>query len=257
MAAEGSDDDVAAGGSGRHNARDSSDRRTRRSRQRRTGGRRSLPGWLETIVLLVVALLLAMGVKTFLVESFYVPSGSMEPTLQGDPTGTQDRILVQKVSYWRGQPQRGDVVVFSDPGHWLSAEEAGGPTTGMQKGLSWVGLFPSGGHLVKRVIGVGGDTVKCCDSSGRLQVNGTSLEEPFVRQPDATSQTPFQVVVPRGDLWVMGDNRGNSQDSRAHQDEPGGGFVPVADVTGKVALVVWPWRDRAVLHDPPSFATIK
>lgn len=215
--------------------------------------RRSLALWQETILLLVLAVGLAVVVKTFFVESFYVPSGSMEPTLRGDPGGVQDRIVIQKVSYWRGGPSRGDVVVFSDPGGWLSADEAGGPSNAVQRTLSWVGLFPAGGHLVKRVIGVGGDTVRCCDRRGRLRVDGVALDEPYVKQPDATDRSPFTVTVPRGYLWVMGDNRGNSQDSRAHLEEPGRGLVPLSNVTGKVALVVWPWGDRAVLHDPAAF----
>ena len=138
------------------------------TRPRRT---RALPVWAETIVLLVLALLVSAVVKTFFVQMFFVPSGSMRPLFVDD-----DRILVQKISYWGGDVQRGDVVVFEDPnGQWLGTE--GVPATPLQKGLSEVGLYPTGGHLVKRVIGVGGDRVKCCDAQGRVTVNGIPLNE--------------------------------------------------------------------------------
>lgn len=198
--------------------------------------RKPLPLWQETILLVVIALVLALIVKTFFVQAFWIPSGSMEDTLQVD-----DRILVQKVSYWAGEPQRGDVVVFDDPGDWLGAgyEEEVGP---LQKALSVFGLFPTGGHLVKRVIGVGGDRVVCCDAEGRLQVNGVSIDEPYVLDPEATADARFDVVVPEGRLWLMGDNRGNSTDSRAHQGGPGGGFVREDAVLGKAWAVVWPLK---------------
>ena len=134
--------------------------------------RRSLPVWAETVVLLVLALVVSAIVKTFFVQMFFVPSGSMRPLFVDD-----DRILVQKISYWNGPVQRGDVVVFDDPGgRWLGIE--GAPRLSpVQKALSEVGLYPTGGHLVKRVIGVGGDHVVCCDKQGRVTVNGVPLNE--------------------------------------------------------------------------------
>ena len=135
--------------------------------------RKRRPLWLETLVLLVGALGLAILVKTLLLQAFYIPSESMEPGLVRN-----DRILVQKVSYWfGGSPQRGDVVVFKDPGGWLPPEEATGPTGPIARILAKVGLYPSGGHLVKRVIGVAGDTIHCCDAHGRITVNGVALHE--------------------------------------------------------------------------------
>src|SRR3954467_2827445 len=128
------------------------------------GERRRLPAWLELVLLLVVAVLLSILIKTFLVQMFFVPSESMEPLFVKD-----DRILVQKVSYWAGDVQRGDVVVFADPGGWLGPQP---PLSSLQKLLSTVGLYPAGGHLVKRVIAVGGDEVKCCEAKGRVTVNG-------------------------------------------------------------------------------------
>ncbi|WP_370614759.1 signal peptidase I [Mumia sp. Pv 4-285] len=198
--------------------------------------RKALPLWQETILLVAIALVLALVVKTFLVQAFWIPSGSMEDTLQID-----DRILVQKVSYWTGEPERGDVVVFDDPGDWLGAggEQELGP---VQQVLSVFGLYPAGGHLVKRVIGVGGDRVVCCDAQGRLEINGTSVDEPYLKDKnaDASSQR-FDVKVPDGRLWLMGDNRDNSADSRAHLGSPGGGFVNVDAVLGKSWVTVWPF----------------
>ena len=210
---------------------------------------RTLPVWGETILLLVVALVLSAIVKTFFVQMFFVPSGSMEPLFIDN-----DRILVQKVSYWAGDVHRGDVVVFDDPGgRWLGSE--GVPRLGpMQKALSEVGLYPTGGHLVKRVIGVGGDHVACCDSRGRVTVNGVPLTEgSYIMRGAAPSDSRFDVTVPPGKLWVMGDNRDNSADSRVHRDLPGGGTVPVGDVVGKVWAIVWPLGRAHLLHEPATF----
>ena len=210
--------------------------------------RRSVPVWLETALLLVLALAVAAVVKTFLVQMFFVPSGSMRPLLTND-----DRILVQKVSYWGdGHVERGDVVVFADPGsRWL------GPTvepTTMQKALAKIGLYPTGGHLVKRVVGVGGDRVTCCDAEGRVRVNGVPLDEDdYVIAGAEPSERRFDVRVPEGRIWVMGDNRPDSQDSRYHQDLPGGGTVPESAVVGKVWGVVWPFGRFDVLDTPGTF----
>jgi signal peptidase I len=216
--------------------------------------RKALPLWAETLLLLALALVLAIVLKSFFVESFYVPSGSMEPKFVEN-----DRILVQKVSYWfGGSPQRGDIVVFKDPGGWLNAEEAGGPTSGIGKLLSHVGLYPTGGHLVKRVIGIGGDRVICCDAQGRITVNGTPLEEKsYLPKGTVPSQTPFDVQVPAGHLWVMGDNRGASADSRAHTSEPTRGFVAEDLVVGKVFALVWPFGRAEIIHRPSTFKDVK
>ena len=198
--------------------------------------KKALPLWQEVLLLLVTALVLAVVVKSLLVQAFYIPSGSMETTLDKD-----DRILVQKVSYWTGDVERGEIVVFDDPGQWLAPEEGREATNVLQEGLSLIGLYPTGGHLVKRVIGVGGDHVVCCDSEGRLEINGQPVEEDYLRRGVAPSDTKFDVTVPPGELWVMGDNRNNSSDSRAHLGAPGSGFVSTDDVVGKVWTVVWPW----------------
>ncbi len=135
--------------------------------------KKHLPLWQETILLLGVALLLAVVIKALFVQAFYIPSESMEPGLVQN-----DRILVQKMSYWFGDsPERGDVVVFKDPGGWLNATESAGPSNPVAKVMAKVGLYPEGGHLVKRVIGVEGDVIECCDKRGRISVNGTPLNE--------------------------------------------------------------------------------
>jgi signal peptidase I len=212
--------------------------------------RRSVPVWAETILLLVLALAVSAVVKTFFVQMFFVPSGSMRPLLQED-----DRILVEKASYWGGSHvERGDVVVFADPdGQWL------GPLvqepTAFQKVLGGLGLYPTGGHLVKRVIGVGGDHVVCCDRKGRVRVNDVPLdEEDFISDGAAPSDRRFDIEVPEGRLWVMGDNRGDSEDSRFHQDLPGAGTVPESLVVGKVWAVVWPFDRFHRLATPDTFS---
>ena len=130
-------------------------------------------------------MVLAVVIKAFFVQAFYIPSESMEPGLVKN-----DRILVQKWSYWGGgSPERGDVVVFEDPGGWLGAGDVAGPANPVTKALAKIGLFPSGGHLVKRVIGVEGDTIVCCDDQGRLSVNGTSVDEEGYVPGESTSTT--------------------------------------------------------------------
>jgi signal peptidase I len=207
---------------------------------------RRIPGWLELILLLAMAVVLSIVIKTFFVQMFFVPSESMEPLFV-----TDDRILVQKVSYWDGDVQRGDVIVFEDPGGWLGPGPGLGP---VQKALSTVGLYPTGGHLVKRVIAVGGDEVACCDDSGRVTVNGVALDErDYLRRGVAPSAREFEVTVPEGRLWMMGDNRGNSEDSRYHQRLEGSGTIPVENVVGKVWAIVWPVGRLEHIERPETF----
>jgi len=208
--------------------------------------KRRIPGWLELILLIATALGLSLLIKTFLVQMFFVPSESMEPLLVKD-----DRILVQKISYWNGDVQRGDVIVFEDPGGWLGP---GPELNALQSALSTVGLYPTGGHLVKRVIGIGGDEVACCDPEGRVTVNGVPLDETsYLRKGAAPSERQFQVTVPEGRLWVMGDNRANSEDSRFHQRLEGNGTISADDVVGKVWAIVWPLNRFEVVKTPETF----
>jgi signal peptidase I len=208
--------------------------------------RRRVPAWLELLLLVAVALGLALLVKTFLVQMFFVPSQSMSPELEID-----DKLLVEKVSLWGdGEVERGDVVVFRDPGGWLAAPPELNP---LQKALSLVGLYPTGGHLVKRVVAVGGDTVACCDPRDRVTVNGAPLDEDYLPRGAEPSGTDFRVDVAPGHLWVMGDNRRNSEDSRFHQDGPGDGTIPESAVVGRVWAVVWPRPHADRLEIPEAY----
>ena len=200
---------------------------------RRQAVRRQLPVWQESVLLVAVAMVLAVVVKTFFIQAFYIPSESMEPTML-----VNDKILVEKVSYWTGEPHRGDIVVFDDPGGWLPPDER--PPNPIRHFLSAIGLAPTGGHLIKRVVGVGGDTVKCCDAGGHLLVNGKPVTEPYVLDQSVIKDRVFEVTLKHGYIWVMGDNRGNSGDSVAHLGDPGGGQIRVADVVGKAWFRVWP-----------------
>ena len=216
--------------------------------------RKQLPIWQEMALLLGIALVLAIVIKAFLMQAFYIPSASMNDTLVQD-----DRILVQKVSYWGdGGPRRGDVVVFSDPGGWLNPAETRSADNPVARGLELFGLYPTGGHLVKRVIGVGGDEVRCCDRQGRITVNGIPLNERSYLAPgEKPSMINFDVQVEPGYVWVQGDNRSNSADSRVHLGDPGGGQVPVDDVVGKVFAVVWPFAHAKGLHRPATFDSVQ
>lgn len=208
-------------------------------------GKKKLRWWQETFLLLGLALLASILVKAFLVQMFFVPSASMRPQLVED-----DRILVEKISMWDGQVERGDVVVFEDPGGWLGATPE---PTGAQSLLSVVGLYPDGGHLVKRVVATGGDRVACCDEDGRVTVNGTPLRESYLRSDTVPSQRQFDVAVPEHAVFVLGDNRANSQDSRFHLRDPGEGSVPLANVVGRVWGIVWPTDRLERLERPDAF----
>lgn len=214
---------------------------------RETPKRRRIPAWLEFLVLLAVAVAVALVIKSFFVQMFFVPSTSMTPLFIEN-----DRILVQKVSYWAGEVERGDVIVFDDPdGQWLGEV----PQLNLvQKTLAAVGLYPTGGHLVKRVIGVGGDRVVCCDKQGRIRVNDVPLDEQdYIEKDTDPSDMRFKVTVPKGRLWVMGDNRTNSEDSRYHRDLEGNGTVAVSDVVGKVWGIVWPAGRVTKISTPETF----
>ncbi len=207
-----------------------------------------LPWWQETLFMVAAALLLSLILKTFFVQAFYIPSESMEPTLVID-----DKVLVQKVSYWSGGPERGDIVVFRDSAGWLSPAEANEDLGIFRKSLETIGLYPSGGHLIKRVIGVGGDEVACCNEQNQITVNGVGIAEPYLQDADAQANTTFHTKVPDGYLWVQGDNRANSADSRAHMGQAGGGFVPTDQVVGKAWFRIWPFNRMGTLPATDAF----
>ncbi|PAZ17825.1 signal peptidase I [Streptomyces sp. SA15] len=211
--------------------------------------------WKELPILIGIALVLALLIKTFLVQAFSIPSDSMQNTLQQG-----DRVLVDKLTPWFGsEPERGEVVVFHDPDDWLAGEPTTNPNA-VQTFLSWIGLMPSPSEkdLIKRVIGVGGDTVSC-KGTGPLMVNGKALDETSYIYPGNTPCSvddqggQFTVKVPEGSIWVMGDHRQNSRDSRYNQSDEHKGMVPVNEVVGRAIVKAWPINRWGTLPVPDTF----
>lgn len=206
----------------------------------------------EVLLIFVIAVVIAVAVRLFVLQAFNVPSASMEDTLK-----VGDRIVASRISTAIGGVHRGDVVVFKDPGAWLPAVAEGpsGIMGGVTRVLTTVGLLASDSQeeLVKRVIAVSGDRVQCCDSAGRIIVNGVALDEPYIIGP--TDQVRFDVTVGPEAMFVMGDNRGNSRDSRYHLDMDSG-TVPVSNVVGRVMAVLWPPSRIASVPVPESFARL-
>ncbi|TFB92630.1 signal peptidase I [Cryobacterium sp. HLT2-28] len=209
----------------------------------------------DLLVIFVVALLISFLIKTFLIRSFYIPSGSMETTLL-----VNDRIIVNQLEPGLIPITRGDVVVFRDPGGWLLPQapvQQNPIVAGVDWVLSVVGLSApdSNDHLIKRVIGLPGDHVVCCNALGQMSVNDIPLSEPYVNLPTGQTQVSkdaFDVDVPAKSLWVMGDNRYNSKDSRYNGDTPGKGFVPIENVVGRALVISWPLARWTWLDDYPE-----
>ena len=201
----------------------------------------------ELPILLVSALILSMVVKTFFVQFFYIPSGSMENTLL-----VNDRVGVNKLGAIFSEIKRGEVVVFRDPADWLSTpvNDEVGLRKIVKDALVFVGVIPdpSKQFLIKRVIGVGGDRVVCCNAKDQLEVNGVAINEPYIYPGDKASDNEFDVTVPKDFIWVMGDHRGASADSRYHTDDPNRGMVPLDKVTGRALFVIWPFSNLGVLE---------
>ncbi len=208
--------------------------------------------WKELPLLIGIALILALLIKTFLVQAFSIPSDSMQNTLQRG-----DRVLVDKLTPWFGsEPERGEVVVFHDPGGWLEDTATPEPNA-VQKFLSFIGLMPSAEEkdLIKRVIAIGGDTVEC-KKNGPVTVNGKALDDKsfIFAGNSACDDEPFGPIhVPEGRIWVMGDHRQNSLDSRYHQELPGQGTVSTDEVVGRAVVIAWPINRWATLPVPSTF----
>ena len=194
----------------------------------------------ELPILVILALLVSLLIKSFLVQFFYIPSGSMENTLQ-----IRDRVAVNRIPFIGNNVSRGDVIVFRDPAGWLpeaSSDSGNRVTNAIREGLVIVGVVPNPAkqYLVKRVIGVAGDKVVAKDEV--LTINGKPTNEPYIFAGNNPSDTDFNITVPEGKVWVMGDHRGASADSRFHQDDVNNGMVPVEKITGRVVATIWPFE---------------
>jgi signal peptidase I len=217
--------------------------------------KQSPPGsiWKELPILVLIAFGLAILLKTFLVQAFSIPSGSMENTLQ-----IGDRVMVNKVVYHVRDIKRGDIVVFNGVDSFTPEVSIPEPTGVVSKSLTWVASLvgfapPSEKDFIKRVIGIPGDHVVCCDAKGRITVNGVPLDEPYLYPGNVPSSTVFDITVPAGRLWVMGDHRDASSDSRAHIGQPGGGTIPADKVIGRAFVVIWPASHWQWLSGPATF----
>ncbi|MFI5497199.1 signal peptidase I [Actinoplanes sp. NPDC051859] len=183
----------------------------------------------ELIILAVVGVLVAVGVRAYLLQTFYIPSGSMEQTLLID-----DKVLVDKISYRMQEPERGEIVVFHPPQAWNAGE---------------------GQEYIKRVVGVAGDRVVCCEETGRITVNGQPLDEDYVYPGDKPSERDFDVTVPDGFVFLLGDHRSASADSRAHLTEQNG-MVPVDSIVGRAFATYWPPARMRMLSVPETFSAV-
>ena len=209
----------------------------------------------ELPILIISALVLSIIDKTFFIQFFYIPSGSMENTLQ-----VNDRVGVNKFGALFSDIKRGEVVVFRDPANWLSPnyDDSSGIRKVIKDSLVFVGVLPdpSKQYLIKRVIGVGGDKVRCCGKDGKIEVNGVSINEPYIYEGDKPSDSEFEVEVPQGFIWVMGDHRGASADSRFHTDDPNKGMVALDKVTGRATVIIWPFSNLAILEKGEDLSKI-
>ncbi|AWB89611.1 signal peptidase I [Salinibacterium hongtaonis] len=223
--------------------------------RRRSKGRGVALFLRDLLIIFIAAIIISVGIKTFLVRSFYIPSSSMENTLQ-----VNDRIIVNQLVPGMVELERGDIVVFRDPGGWLTQvpEETRPP---LVEALDWflalIGFSApdSNDHLIKRVIGLPGDEVACCNAFGQMSVNGVPLDEPYLKLPDRVNKVAkddFAVTVPEGSLWVMGDNRYNSCDSRCNVTGPSKGYVPIDNVVGRAVMISWPTERWTWLDNYPT-----
>ena len=252
------DPPVAPGTQGTQNGQDPAPADAQAGEQTPADGkkqRRKRPFWRDLVVIVVAALALTILVKAFVVEVFSIPSGSMENTLLPG-----DRVLVSKIVYRFRDIARGDVVVFSGQGSWGpdAPPPPGNPFLRLWDDLTnLVGVTAPGTDYIKRVIGLPGDHVVCCDAQGRITVNGVPLsEQSYIHPGDIPSSLPFDITVPAGHLWVMGDNRADSDDSRYRTTDPGGGAIPESEVVGRAFVIIWPPSRIGDLPIPATFQQV-
>lgn len=206
--------------------------------------RLTIVGWRFVVPVLLAAIVLSALVRMFVVDVYYIPSASMEPLLQ-----TGDRILVSRTDYRFGAIHRGDIVVFDGRGSFAPLHDDGPAVVDAVRGLGqWLGLIGSETVYVKRVVGLPGDHVACCSAGGRVTVNGMPITEPYIHPGDVPSETKFDAIVPADRLWLMGDHRSVSADSRSLLGAPGGGFVPMERVIGRPTAILWPPGRIGPLH---------
>ena len=223
------------------------------SKPERSRSRGALIFFRDIALIILAALVISFLIKTFFIRSFYIPSGSMEETLHID-----DRVIVSLLTPGLTPLKRGDVVVFTDPSDWLGGDEAVPvKSSPLNEALAFVGLAAptDSNHLIKRVIGLPGDHIACCGTSGKLSVNGVAIDEPYINVTKGQNSDPFtfDVTVPKGDIWVMGDNRYHSGDSAYHEDKHDfSPFVPISDVTGRAMVISWPVSRWTYLDDYPK-----
>lgn len=247
----GGDDDSFSGGAGISEGDGGSDR----DEAPASGGAVAWAAVKEFAIVVGMALVLSFIVKTWLLQAFYIPSGSMEDTLV-----LNDRVIVSKLTPGPIDLKRGDIVVFADPGDWLDPapqQPHGKAETLIRDGLTFIGLLPdnSENHLIKRVIGLPGDHVVCCDEGGRITINGAPIKEPYLKPGDAASEQDFDITVPRGRVWVMGDHRSNSADSRVHDGPANDGSTGSVDeslIVGRAVVLVWPLDHFTFLTNPSA-----
>lgn len=215
---------------------------------------RALQAVVELLLMLLGAAVVALLLRALVVQVYKIPSESMLDTME-----VGSRIAVNRVPILGKEVERGDIIVFRDVQGWLEPVDQEDQTI-WSKVAGVFGFAPSGTEqiVVKRVIGVGGDVVACCDAQGRVTVNGVGIDEPYLAEGVVPSDSEFSVVVPEDTYWVMGDNRSNSADSRYHERLEGTGFVPASAVVGRAQWEIWPthkWSylgNRDVFEDVPD-----